>query len=37
MRAYGNALDAETATQFCSAVIDTLADMAADDGDLCVT
>ena len=37
MRAYGNALHAETATQFCSAVIDTLGDMAADDGDLCVT
>lgn len=28
LRAYGNALDAETATQFCSAVIDTLADVA---------
>lgn len=37
LRAYGNALDAETATQFCSAVVDTLGDMAVDDGDLCVT
>lgn len=30
MRAYGNALDAETATQFCSVVMESIGDMAVD-------
>lgn len=36
IRAYGNALDAETATKFCAAVIESIADLTAADSDDCL-